>query len=102
MSIRRTKQISPAEKRFKQLQQQIYGKQREINSNQVVSTPPRSNYSFDSSTPSIPVSKTTSDSTYLKHDLLKIVILSTLAIGTELVIYFLNQNHYLNLNFLKF
>jgi len=57
-------------------------------------------FSFSSSPHPQPTSK--GDTAYLRGDLLKTLILSSLAISAELSLYFLTRNHSFNLGSLHF
>lgn len=86
MAIQLSKKQSDLEKRLKILHNQVYGKnQFTVNSSQF--------------TAKDKVSANLADVTYLRQDLLKILLLSALAIGAQIILYFLLQKHLLNLNF---
>lgn len=75
MPVQRTHQASDIEKRLKILKSQLYGKK-----------------SYQSSAISLQStinSSSVSDLTFLKHDLIKIATLSALAIGIQLILFFL-------------
>lgn len=99
MSIRRTHQTSDAEKKLKQLQQQIYGKSVDLGTNQLQEK--QRQYSLNQTTINNAASTKTmpSDLAYLKIDLIKIALFSFLAIGAELLIYFLSSKHIINLSY---
>ncbi len=78
MSIQQTKIQSDLEKRLKLLHRQVYGKSEN-----------KLTYSDNI---------TTSDISYLYQDLSKIAFLSSVAIGTQIILYFLLQNHILKFN----
>ncbi|MDO8638848.1 MAG: hypothetical protein Q7R43_04690 [Candidatus Daviesbacteria bacterium] len=86
MAIQLSKKQSDLEKRLKILHNQVYGK---------------SQLTVDSSQLSVKSKDSTnlSDITYLHQDLLKILALSSLAIGGQIILYFLLQKHIVNLNF---
>lgn len=85
MAIQLSKKQSDLEKRLKLLHNQVYGKsQFAVNSKQFSA---KDKVYMNSS----------SDITYLRQDLLKIVTLSAGAIAIQIVLYFSLQNHVLNL-----
>ncbi|MBI2314899.1 hypothetical protein HYU93_02470 [Candidatus Daviesbacteria bacterium] len=73
--------VTDLEKRLQIIRRQVYGKDQQIS------------YSSSRQT------NETTDLAYFYQDLLKILILSSLAIGAQLVLFVLSQNHILNLNF---
>lgn len=82
MAITESRKKSDLEKRLKILRQQISGKEKVSGIQYHVSS-----------------EKINTDITYLSNDLTKILILSSLAIGMQLILFFLLKNHILNLNF---
>ena len=76
MAIQQSKKQSDLEKRLKLLHLQVYGKNSEILKHRYTDTPTSS----DLIRPDI---------TYLRHDLIKILTLSSLAIGAQLILFFL-------------
>ncbi len=98
-----TKKQSDLEKRLKLLRQQVYGKIDK--ENQVISPQfssensarlhPTSHIPHPTSNPAA----FQSDITYLRQDLLKIFILSTSALGIQIILFILSKNHILNLKF---
>lgn len=93
MAIQQTKRQSDLEKRLKLLRHQVYGKEENKQS---------SAYSLPSTKIEVAGSQkeiSMSDIAYLNQDLFKILILSSLAIGTQIVLFFLMQNHILNFKF---
>ncbi len=96
MAIHQTKKQTDLEKRLRLLRQQVYGQNTSRSEDQTFRYPdtlaksgtPKSSESFRS------------DITYLRQDLFKILTLSTLAIGIQLALFFLSENHILNLVFL--
>lgn len=95
MSIHQTKRQSDLEKRLQILRRQVYGKSPDkpdkIRLDQRISKP-------ESQKSDMPIHRTT-DLTYLNQDLLKILIFSSLAIGAQIVLFILSQNHIINLKF---
>ena len=87
MSIQLSKKQSNLEKRLKLLRYQVYGK----SAAPQISASENQNYRRQTEV-------STSDIVYLKQDLLKIFFFSTLAIGTQIILYHLLQNHILNFN----
>ncbi|MFH0937113.1 MAG: hypothetical protein V1808_02385 [Candidatus Daviesbacteria bacterium] len=86
MAYQQTKKLSTAEKKLQALRTQLYGKG-EV---QIHQTP--TFHSQKDTSPSTPIShQSTSSSTldvsFLRHDLLKILLLAALAIGAQLLIY---------------
>ncbi|MCL4366465.1 hypothetical protein M1437_04530 [Patescibacteria group bacterium] len=104
MAIQQTKRQSELEKRLQILRRQVYGKGSETRIDQI-----KSGYQKNSDKPihryaDTPVSSGTithqsSDLAYLHQDLLKILIFSSVAIGGQILLFFLISNHILNLNF---
>lgn len=89
MAIQLSKKQSDLEKRLKLLHQQIDGKK------DVSSAPSGARYQVSSNSHVIH----TTDVVYLQQDLLKILTLSSLAIASQIALYYLLQHHILNLNF---
>ena len=76
MAIQQTKKQSDLEKRLQLLRHQVYGSSREYSlSNQAL--------------PKHQSATINSDVTYLHKDLLKILALSSLAIGAQIILYYL-------------
>ncbi|OGE29344.1 hypothetical protein A2867_03255 [Candidatus Daviesbacteria bacterium RIFCSPHIGHO2_01_FULL_40_11] len=105
MAIQQTKKQSDLEKRLMLLRRQVYGKEpdRSVKSDKIrdhQQTGKSENLAFRYTETQIssgtPIS---SDLAYLRHDLLKILIFSSFAIGAQIVLFFLLKNHILNLNF---
>ncbi|MDO8573218.1 MAG: hypothetical protein Q7R77_00525 [Candidatus Daviesbacteria bacterium] len=82
MAIHQTKRQTDLEKRLQILRRQVYGKQ-EFKVQSV------------SQTTSIPYD----DIAFLYKDLLKTLFFSSIAIGAQILLFFLLRNHYLNINF---
>lgn len=106
MTIQQTKKQSDLEKRLKILRRQFYGKSPEKSDKSELRNISESEnlkhrYSdilISSGTPShSEISR--SDVSYLHQDLLKILAFSSVAIGAQIILYFLINNHILNLNF---
>ena len=106
MAIHESKKQSDLEKRLKLLRQQVYGKENRQSSS------PSGAHSYqlsdkkkiksdDRYRPQVGrlTTDSYSDTTYLYHDLFKILTLSSLAIGVQLILFMLLKNHILNLNF---
>lgn len=74
MAITESRKQSDLEKRLQILRQQVYGKR----SNQSLASLPVRGYQSKG---------LDSDITYLRYDLVKILILSTLAIGIQLILF---------------
>lgn len=92
MAIHLDKKQSDLEKRLRLLRRQVYGKQLSAISYQ---TSDENNKSGDRQL----TTESYSDIFYLYQDLFKIIILSSIAIGTQIILFFLSRNHILNLNF---
>lgn len=95
MPIQQNKKQSDLEKRLKLLRQQVYGK----GTNELEyrdSSKPKDSATFNSGVNSS--NSKNLDLTYLSHDLMKIFILSTIAIGAQIVLFILTKNRLLNLN----
>lgn len=89
MSIHESKKQSDLEKRLKLLRQQVYGKSRS------------SAISYQSSGKKEEKSdnySTKTDISYLYQDLIKILTLASLAIGAQIILFFLTKNHILKFN----
>ena len=89
------------EKRLQTLRQQLYGKE-EPKQTSLKSAPKK--ISYTSAARLNPTATVTSAFTtpYLKQDLLKVTVLTLIAIGSQLLLYFLLRNQMLKLNFLSF
>ncbi len=88
MSIHQTKKQSDLEKRLQLLRRQVYGKESVVREEKIAAEPLTTNYQLP-----------TTDISYLHQDLLKTLTLSSLAIGTQILLFFLLKNHVLNINF---
>lgn len=102
MAIQQTKKQSDLEKRLKLLHRQIYGKNSENSDNQTLryTDTPISSDTPSHSDPTESGSKSMQvDIAYLHQDLLKILLLAGSAIGLQIILFALLQNHVLNLNF---
>lgn len=91
------------EKRLEQLRRQLSGKESPHRPKESVKSGPSDNlYQLDQRniTPSLNYSPNVSgsDTLYLRKDLLKVLLLSGLAIAVELFLYFGSKNHFLNLS----
>lgn len=85
MAIHEQKKQSDIEKRLQLLRRQVYGKQEfRVQKSEI-----RDKITTNSS----------DDLTYLNQDLLKILLFSSLAIGIQLILFFLMRNHIVNINF---
>lgn len=82
MPVQRTHKQSDLEKRLKLLESQLYGKKLDVRSDKLENEV-KSSLSSEIQHPTY-----TSDITYLKNDLTKILILGGLAVGIQLVLYF--------------
>ncbi len=106
MAIHQTKQTSDIEKRLRLLRQQVYGKSSEDTENLVY---PKVRIS-DSQISDAPIYRHTdsqshsesfrTDITYLHQDLLKISLLASLALGAQIILFYLSQNNFLRINLL--
>ncbi len=101
MSIQRTRKISDLEKRLKVLNQQLYGKQEERSTLSAAAI--KQPFSFNpTAAGTISQShRNVEDIAYLRYDLTKITILAVAAFGIQFVLYFLIQNHLVNLSLLN-
>lgn len=98
MAIQQSKKQSDLEKRLQLLRKQVYGRESVVSSK----------HSFPSAnaerkyhvTHTTNYQLPTTDITHLHQDLLKIMTFSSLAIGVQLLLFFLLKNHILSLNFL--
>jgi hypothetical protein len=104
MAIQRTRKISDLEKRLKLLNQQLYGKKEERRSSSSKTSSTLSN-APTFSLPAVGVATISDrkfdDVTYLKKDLTRITILAGAALGVQFLLYYLIQNHLVNLSFLN-
>lgn len=106
MAIQQSKKQSDLEKRLQLLRRQVYGKGLE---NQHITTSTNQKLT-EFKIPAhrltnTPVYKSSgiqisSDLIYLHQDLLKILIFASLAIGTQIILFILLQNHVLRINIL--
>lgn len=99
MSVHRAHKQSDLEKRLKLLNTQLYGKS---SVSQRVSESVSQKHTVSATDPLIHRSTDTpihrsADTTYLGHDLTKIAILSSLAVGVQLVLHFALSNNLLKL-----
>jgi len=92
MAITESKKQSDIEKRLQLLRQQVYGKESE--KLRMTQLKPANQKAGESAVESF-----RSDTAYLHQDLFKILILSSLAIGIQLILFILTRNHILNLFF---
>lgn len=101
MSIHSQKKKNNLEERFQKLQQQVYGAPQASDLVMVSST--KKGFTFNATSAQSFNSKlrASSDITYLNSNLIKITLLSSVAIGSQLLLYYLSKNHYINLNFLN-
>lgn len=90
MAIQQTKKQSDLEKRLKLLRQQVYGRETENSSKDTHNT----KYIL----PTAVGGASYTDLTYLYQDLFKILVLSSIAIGVQTILFFLLKNHILSLN----
>lgn len=86
MAIEQTKKQSDLEKRLNLLRQQVYGKKQVLREETPITH--NTNYKLHNT-----------DLTYLHQDLFKILAFSAVAIGAQVILFFLSKNHILNLNF---
>ena len=110
MAIHQTKRQTDLEKRLEILRRQVYGKspdrsdQIRASFDQKISRPDNSTLLYagtptSSDTPTrLPSGQVLSDLTYLRHDLLKILTFSSIAIGSQIIFFILLQNHFLRIN----
>ena len=87
------------EKRFKILRSQLYGRPEQPKP-QVKSETSEHTYSVPTSSNTAKPSNLQSDIVYLRQDLVKILLLSSLAIGVQIILFFLLKNDVLKLNIL--
>lgn len=98
MAISQSKKQSDLEKRLQILRRQVYGKSIDKPEIQVKQY---SNIKTSYNTASAnPTTLQLNDLNYLHQDLFKILVLSILAIGAQVTIFFLLQNNILKLNFI--
>ncbi len=90
MAYSRSKKISDQEKKLESLKVQLYGKDGSV-SIQFKTQPAESPQSIVTKT------ITTNEDIYLKKDLTKILILGSLAIGVQLILYFTLQKGFIGL-----
>jgi len=99
MAIQQTKRQSDLEKRLQILRRQVYGKSPERTTETKMSETPTHRYTDTLHRPTDAPTNRTTDLTYLNQDLLKILIFSSLAIGAQIVLFFLSKNQIINLKF---
>lgn len=92
MAIQLSKKQSDLEKRLKLLHNQVYGKSQSSAISYQLSDKKKSD---DRGL----TTESYSDIVYLQKDLLKIFTLSSLAIASQIILFFSLQRHILNLNF---
>lgn len=96
MSIQRTVKQSDLEKRLKLLHRQVYGRP----SSDTPAHRPTTTLTYRNA--DIPTQHSTiftaSDVAFLRQDLLKILLFSSLAIGIQIVLFFLMKNNILTIN----
>lgn len=99
-------QVQLDEKRLKTIRAQLYGKEVKVkkNFNDSKSSTEKVTHFDRPETPAFrtPADPVSSTAMFLKTDLLRIIILSTLAIGTQLFLYFAIRNGFLSLDSFKF
>lgn len=105
MAIQRTKKQSDLEKRLQLLHRQVYGRGSDTSIRPHADIPTHRptdtlTYRYTDTPIHRSASPAISDISFLHQDLLKILLFSSLAIGIQLLIFFLSKNHILNLNFL--
>lgn len=98
MSIHQLKKQSDLEKRLRLLRQQVYGKDPDRSEKSDIRVIP-THQSTNTSTHQNTNTQVMSDTVYLYQDLFKIGILTSFAIGVQVILFFLTKNHILNLNF---
>lgn len=94
MAIQQTKRQSDLEKRLQLLRHQVYGGEESKKVSTVYRLP-----STAAEDGRRKLEDATSDLVYLQQDLLKILIFSSVAIGIQIILFFLLKNHILNLVF---
>lgn len=87
MPIQQTKKQSDLEKRLQLLRKQVYGQQSAAGSKYNVVREKQEN-----------THTTNTDISYLRQDLTKILFLSSLAIGTQIILFFLLKNQIIKIN----
>jgi len=102
MAIQQSKKQSDLEKRLQLLRRQVYGRESVTSSKyhvvreeKTLENTHTTNYPLRSEASQLP----TTDLVYLHQDLFKILTLASLAIGGQVVLFFLVKNHILNLVF---
>lgn len=96
MAIQQSKKQSDLEKRLQLLRRQVYGRESVVSSKYHVAREEKT--PENTHTTNYPL--LTTDITYLRQDLLKILTFSSLAIGTQIILFILLQNHILIKNIL--
>ena len=106
MAIQQSKKQSDLEKRLQLLRRQVYGKTPDRSDeirkseNQKIDEPEGLTLRYTDTpihrTSNAPIS---SDLTYLQHDLVRILIFASVAIGAQIVLFILSQKHILNIKF---
>ncbi len=85
MPVQRTHKQSDLEKRLKILENQLYGKKLDVRSSTLDQI---SNFQSQNQPSNIQHPTSNSDVIYLKQDLTKILILGSIVVGIQLVLYF--------------
>lgn len=101
MAIQQSKRQQELEKRLQILRRQVYGRgsnRSEVRIDQKTGKSDTLIYR-SSDTPILSETPISSDLTYLRQDLLKILIFSSFAIGTQIILFIFLQNHLLNIKF---
>lgn len=95
MAIQQTKKQSDLEKRLQLLRRQVYGGNTQSSGIRYQISDKNTNESDNQQM--IVNNNSMSDVIYLRQDLLKIFAFSSIAIGVQVVLFFLLKNHILNL-----
>lgn len=103
MPIQQTKRQSDLEKRLVLLRRQVYGRESVVSSKyhvvreeKALENSHTTNYHPPAGGPT---TNSSSDLTYLRQDLLKILTFSSFVIGAQVILFFLLKNNILKINF---
>lgn len=106
MPVHQIKKQSDLEKRLKHLEFQLYGKKEKLDvrsekidkeAGSLKLEIPTSNIKLHNPSSNLQHPTSSSDITYLRHDLTKILILSGLAVGAQLLLYLSSRSNLLRL-----
>lgn len=90
------------EKRLQQIRMQLFGKDRQVQAKEKTPSRKHTNIEAVSNTPTIPSavhnSNNLGEARFLKQDITKVIVLSSIALGGQFLLYFLSLQGVINLN----